>query len=194
MGDVNIYSPNNVHAEMKMVSAIKRRRVLLHDEIHKESVFETCFYLNRILELDAKTRTKEPIFLDICSYGGSVFSGFEIISLLDYMVDIGYEVTTTVTGCAMSMGQLIALCGTKRRGYRHARYLIHAIISGCYDSLQGMIDEVEESKYLWNQIKKHIISKTKITDEQLEFYKERKKDWTFNSQEALELGVIDEIL
>ncbi len=194
MDDLNIFAPNNAQLDMRLSSAVKRRRIILNDEVTRESIFEVCFHLQRLMDLDEKNGEKKPIYIDINSFGGYVYEGLQLVSLIDHMVDLGYEIITTVTGYAMSMGQSIALCGTKRRGYRNARFMAHAISSGTWDSLQGMQDDLVETEYLWSVLKKHITSHSKITDEQLEFYKERKKDWYFSAQEALELGVIDEIL
>ncbi len=194
MDDLNIFAPNSAKMEMRLSSAIKRRHIILDDAVDEDSIFEVCFHLNRIIELDERTGEKKPVFIEISSYGGFVYSGLKMVSLLEHMIDIGYEIIITVTGYAMSMGQSIALTGTKRRAYRHARFMVHAITSGTWDSLQGMQDDLEETEYLWKELKEHIKKYSKITEEQLEFYKERKKDWYFSAQEALELGVIDEIL
>ena len=194
MDDLNIFAPNNLQAEMRMSSAVKRRRILLKDDVNPDSIFEACFYLRRLMDLDEKYGKKEKIFFETNSFGGFVYSGFELISLLEHMKDIGYEIEMLITGYAMSMGQSIGLCGTKRVAYRNARFMIHAISSGTWDSLQGMQDDLVETEYLWSKLKQHIISHSKITEEQLEFYKERKKDWYFGAEEALALGVIDEII
>ena len=194
MDDLNIFASDNSQIEMRMSSAIKRRRIILNDEVNTKTIFEVCFFLNRIMDIDKITGTKDPVYVDLGSYGGWVQEGFGLVSLLEYMIDIGYEIIMTVTTYAMSMGQTIALCGTKRRAYRHARFMVHAISSGTWDSLQGMQDDLIETEYLWQELKTHIKKYSKITEEQLEYYKERKKDWYFSAQEALELGVIDEIL
>jgi ATP-dependent Clp protease protease subunit len=194
MDDLNIFAPNNVQAEMKMSSAIKRRHILLHDEIDKESIFETCFYLKRFMDIDTREGNKRPIYLDISSYGGQVHRGMILIGLLEHMIENGWEIITTVEGYAMSMGQAIAECGTKRRAFANARFMIHALSDMTYGSLQGMQDDMEESVYTWNQMKTHLMKYSKIPEERLDYYKERQKNWYFSAQEALELGVIDEIL
>jgi ATP-dependent Clp protease protease subunit len=73
--------------------------------------------------------------------------------------------------------------------------MCHQPYSGLwYSTLQDMEESVEETKALWVRLKEIIIKYTNITDEQLEDIKSRKFDWFMWSEEALKLGVIDQII
>lgn len=193
--DLNIFAPNNLQSEMKMSSAVKRRRIILCDEISRESIFDACFYLRRIMELDVKyNNKKEPIHIDISSYGGTIADGNRMIGLIEHMKENGWTIITNVEGYAMSMGQAIALCGNYRTSFRNSRFMIHALSDGTWGQLQAMENDMEESKYVWEMMKTHIKKYSKITDEQIESYKRIQKNWYFSPEEALALGVIDEII
>jgi ATP-dependent Clp protease protease subunit len=94
----------------------------------------------------------------------------------------------------MSMGFMILLVGSERRGLRHSRVMCHQPNSGTWGTLQEMEESLEETTVLWNRLKELIIKHTDITDAQLEDIKLRKYDWFMWSEEALKLGVIDKII
>jgi ATP-dependent Clp protease protease subunit len=72
--------------------------------------------------------------------------------------------------------------------------MCHQPSSASWGTLQDMEEGVEETLSLWNRLKDLIIKYTNITDEQLEDIKSRKFDWFMWSEEALKLGVIDQII
>lgn len=57
-----------------------------------------------------------------------------------------------------------------------------------------MPESVEESSRVNTMLFDIITSTTRITKERLSQISEQKKDWFFNAEEALELGVITEII
>ena len=57
-----------------------------------------------------------------------------------------------------------------------------------------MVDSVEESSRVKSMLFDIITATTRITKERLSQVSEQKKDWFFNTEEALELGVITEII
>lgn len=185
---------NALTSEMKLSSAIKQRRIFLSDEISRESLFEISYYLYKLQDIDRRTNTKEPIEIVINSFGGSAYDYSMVVSQIEQMKDDGYKIITVTSGYSMSAAVPISMCGSERRAYRRARYLVHTVSSGTWGKLQQMQDDVEETNYLWEQYKDIIKTYSKITEEQLEYYKERSKDWSFSVSEALELGVIDKIL
>jgi ATP-dependent Clp protease protease subunit len=107
---------------------------------------------------------------------------------------MGYKIITTVNSVAMSMGFMILLCGSERRGLKHSRIMCHQPSSASWGTLQDMEESVEETQALWDRMKELIIKYTNITNTQLEDIKSRKYDWFMWSEDALKLGVIDYII
>ncbi|WP_025912054.1 ClpP family protease [Priestia flexa] len=194
MAEMSYVYPDRILEEMKVNAALRDRRIFINEEIDRESMFKACYLLDRLVELDKKSATKESIEFVIDSYGGHIYHGLSLISKMESLRKQGYEIITTVNSVAMSMAFMILLCGSKRCGLEHSRIMCHQPSSGTWGTLQEMEESLEETVELWNRMKELIIKYTKITDEQLEDIKTRKYDWFMWSNEALKLGVIDEII
>jgi ATP-dependent Clp protease protease subunit len=180
--------------EMKINSALRDRRIFISEEVDRESMFKACYLLDRLEELDNRDEVKKDIEIIIDSYGGYIYHGLALISKILSLRDKGYKIITTVNSVAMSMGFMILLVGSERRGLRHSRVMCHQPNSGTWGTLQEMEESLEETTVLWNRLKELIIKYTDITDAQLEDIKLRKYDWFMWSEEALKLGVIDTII
>jgi ATP-dependent protease ClpP protease subunit len=63
-----------------------------------------------------------------------------------------------------------------------------------WGTLKDIEDDMAETKRLWEIMKDIIKKNTKITDEMLEVIYREKRDAIYNPTQALELGVIDEIV
>ena len=94
----------------------------------------------------------------------------------------------------MSMGIIVALGAKVRKGYRNTTFMIHQVSGVSFGTLRGMEETVVEvgrvNKMLFDIIK----SKTKVTETQLNEVIQQKKDWFISAKEALELGILTEIL
>jgi ATP-dependent Clp protease, protease subunit len=194
MSEMNFISTDRFLEEMKINAALRDRRIFLSDEVDRESIFKACYLLDRLEELDKSSGVKKPIEVIIDSYGGYIYHGLALISKILSLRDKGYKIITTVNSVAMSMGFMILLCGSERRGLKHSRIMCHQPSSSTWGTLQDMEESVEETLQLWNRLKELIVKYTNITDEQLEDIKSRKYDWFLWSEEAIELGVIDYII
>ena len=127
----------------------------------------------------------------LSTYGGDVYDG---LSLYDAIKNSKTEVDITCFGKIMSMGIIILLASKNRKAYRNTTFMIHEISSGAIGKLADLEESVDETKRL-NKVLFDIIEKeTKITKEQLEEVYIKKQDWFFTAEEALELGLITEII
>lgn len=180
--------------EMKMNAALRDRRIFINEDVSPDSMFKACYLLDRLVQLDMQDGVKRDIEIVLDSYGGYIYHGLSLISKMISLRESGYKIITTVNSVAMSMGFMILLCGSERRGLKHSRIMCHQPSSATWGTLQDQEESVEETRELWNKMKELITKYTKITDEQLEDIKTRKYDWFMWSEEALKLGVIDRII
>lgn len=146
----------------------------------------------QLLFLESEDSSKD-ISLFVNSPGGVVTAG---MSIYDTMQFIKPDVSTFVMGQACSMGSLLAQAGApgKRKMLPNARHMIHQPSGGARGQATDMQIQVEEilkmKKELTGIYEKHN-SKGK-TFEQLSADMERDK--FMSAEEALEYGLIDEII
>ncbi len=123
--------------------------------------------------------------------GGSVYAGLGIYDTMQY---IKPSVATICTGMAASMGAVLLCAGDKgkRTALPHSRVLIHQPMGG----VQGQASDIEITHNEIQKLKKElydiISSHSNKTYKQV--WKDSDRDYWMTAQEALEYGMIDEIL
>ena len=146
----------------------------------------------QLLYLEAAAPEK-PIDLYINTPGGSVTAG---LAIYDTMTYISSPVTTTCVGQAASMGSLL-LCGgapKKRFCLPHSSIMVHQPSGGFYGQASDIAIHAKEILRVREQLneiyKKHLTKPH--TMKEIESLMERDK--FMGAEEALEFGIVDEIL
>ncbi|MDX8338312.1 ATP-dependent Clp endopeptidase proteolytic subunit ClpP [Draconibacterium sp. IB214405] len=125
------------------------------------------------------------------SPGGSVYAGLGIYDTMQY---ISADVATICTGMAASMAAVLMTAGQKgkRSALPHSRIMIHQPMGGA----QGQASDIEitarEIKKIKNELYTILANHSGQTFEQIE--KDSDRDYWMTSQEAVDYGMIDEIL
>lgn len=148
-------------------------------------------YLEKYYKLHDLIYVRKPIKIYIDSYGGYVYQCFGLLSIMNASKT---PIHTYVTGAAMSCGFMILIHGHKRFGYELSTPLYHQVSSGVRGKVKDMEESLIEAKRLQDKLEELTLDKTKITAKQLEKIYKEKKDWYMTAEEALQLGVIDEIV
>ena len=163
---------------------LKDRIVFLTGEINESSA---NIIISELLYLDSLSH--EDISLYINSPGGEVSSGFAIF---DTMRFIKSDVRTIVVGMAASMAAFLLACGNKRCALLNAEVMIHQPLGG----IQGQATDIKIVAEHILKMKQKLINiladKTHKDPTTLENDMER--DFYMNAEEALDYGIIDEIL
>lgn len=155
-------------------------------EINENDEYLTKYYKVHDLEY-----TRKPIKIYLDTYGGNVYQCFGLLSIIECSKT---PIHTIVTGCAMSAGFMILICGHKRFGYPLSTPLYHQVATGFRGKIKDMEESLIETKRLQAKIETITLKHTKITKKKLEQIYNRKIDWYLSADEALKLGIIDEIL
>lgn len=142
-------------------------------------------------EKKEKDFVRKPINLYVISYGGYAYDGFGLIGVIERSKTPVY---TYVDGKAMSMGLAIAAAGHKRFASKHASFMYHQIASGTWGKLEQLKEDVNETERLGKMYDGYILSRSKIREADINPVKERRGEWYFGAEEALKLGIIDEII
>ena len=129
--------------------------------------------------------------MHIDSPGGSVKSGLSMVDVMDY---IKCDIRTINTGMAASMGSVLLGAGTKgkRSSLRFSRTMLHQSSGGFRGNIQdAKIDMIEWEKV--NKILFELLGEYcgKPAEQVME---DASRDLWLSSQDALEYGIIDEII
>lgn len=134
---------------------------------------------------------KSDITMHIDSPGGSVKSGLSMVDVMHY---ISCDIRTVNTGMAASMGSVLLGAGTKgkRSSLRFSRTMLHQSSGGAVGNIQDAEITMREWTKL-NDILFGLLGEFCGKDpEQVKL--DATRDLWLDSQEALEYGIIDEIV
>ena len=167
---------------------LKDRIVMLDTDVNEHSA---SLIVAQLLFLESQGN--EDINFFINSPGGVVTAG---MAIYDTMQFIKPDVSTIVMGQACSMGSLLATAGApgKRKMLPNARHMIHQPSGGAGGQATDMeiqVKEILKMKQNLTQLYVNHNSKGKTFDE---FYTAMERDNFMSAQEALEYGLIDEIV
>lgn len=135
--------------------------------------------------------SRKDIQIYLNTPGGSVYAGLGIYDTMQY---IAPDVATICTGIAASMGAVLLCAGKegKRTALKHSRVLIHQPMGGA----QGQASDIEITAREILKLKKElyeIIAKHSKKDYDA-IWKDSDRDYWMTAEEALEYGMIDEVL
>ena len=167
---------------------LKDRIVMLDTDVNEHSA---SLIVAQLLFLESQGN--EDINFFINSPGGVVTAG---MAIYDTMQFIKPDVSTIVMGQACSMGSLLATAGApgKRKMLPNARHMIHQPSGGAGGQATDMeiqVKEILKMKQNLTQLYVDHNSKGKTFEE---FYNAMERDNFMSAQEALDFGLIDEIV
>ncbi len=166
---------------------MKDRIVFIGDQIEEHMA---NIVIAQLLFLEKEDPDKD-VDVYIQSPGGSVIAG---LAIYDTMRLIKPDIRVTVVGMAASMGAVLTSGGTKgkRAALPNARIMIHqgsAGFSGTPSDIEIQWREVERYKKKLTQI---LAENCGQSYERIE--KDVDRDFWMSSEEAVEYGIIDEVL
>ena len=131
------------------------------------------------------------ITMHIDSPGGSVKSGLSMVDVMDY---IKCDIRTVNTGMAASMGSVLLGAGTKgkRSSLRFSRTMLHQSSGGFRGNIQDAEIDMKEWKKINETLFELLGSYCGKTAKQV--MKDASRDLWLSSEEALNYGIIDEIV
>jgi ATP-dependent Clp protease, protease subunit len=135
--------------------------------------------------------SRKDIQIYLNTPGGSVYAGLGIYDTMQY---IAPDVATICTGIAASMGAVLLCAGQegKRTALKHSRVLIHQPMGGA----DGQASDIEITAREILKLKKElyeVIAKHSKQDYE-KIWNDSDRDYWMTAQEALEYGMIDEVL
>lgn len=144
----------------------------------------------QLLFLESSDPSKD-IQLYLNTPGGSIYAG---LGIYDTIQLVSSKVATICTGIAASMGAILLTAGSKghRSALPHSRVMIHQPMGG----VSGQASDIEITAREISKLKHELyeIIATHSGKEIAQIEKDADRDYWLTAQEALEYGIIDEIL
>ncbi len=146
--------------------------------------------ISQLLYLDREDPDKD-ISLYIHSPGGVVTAG---LAIYDTMQLIRPEVSTICLGMAASMATILLCAGAKGKRYAlpHATIHMHQVLGGAQGQAADIVIAAKEIMRLDDIIRNIMVKHTGQTMEKIQHDTDR--DYYLNPQQAIEYGLIDQVL
>lgn len=169
------------------------RILFISNEITEDTSTHIINMINTYNIIDKLNKTKLekrlPIKIYISTDGGDLYSALSIVDAIQLSVT---PIHTIVTGTALSGGFLIALNGHKRYCYPNASFMFHEGYCAWEGDAHKFHSHEKHYQNLLKQIKNIVVQNSNISPEYYDAI--RKDDTWWNSQEALNLKMVDNIL
>ena len=139
----------------------------------------------------ASNDSAADISLYLNTPGGQVSSG---LAIYDTKQLIEPDVATICTGMAASMGSVLLCAGAagKRSALPHSRVMIHQPLGGAQGQASDILIAAQEIEKIRKELYSIISEHSGQPIEKI--YADGDRDFWMNAQEALEYGMVDEIL
>lgn len=159
---------------------------ILHIEKEDCEILE----VNEKLANEEDKQELEDLVVNITCPGGLTYGA---MAIYDALTGLSCNIITRGFGLCASGGFWILLAGDTKLACENTEFLYHTMAYGSrYEKLYNHVDYADHNIKLQDKLDKIVIDNTKITRDML---KNRKKDdWFMLIDEALELGIIDEII
>jgi ATP-dependent Clp protease protease subunit len=176
---------------IKYYRDLKNRTIWINDEITGESTYEIIHYImkwNRE-DKDIPEMDRKPIHLLFDSPGGDLDAQAAICSVIELSKT---PVIGVAIGLVASAASLIYLSCHVRLALKSSYFILHkgsAALSGDFENIMNSIDDYKKEV---EKMVNFIIERSKYTKEEVEEH--IKKDWYVRAPQALEKGLVDEII
>jgi ATP-dependent Clp protease protease subunit len=136
----------------------------------------------------------EPIELYISTPGGNADDMLSLYDMMRVTKEI-CEIHTIGIGKVMSAGVLLLAAGTKgkRRIGKNCRVMIHSVIGGNAGSYHNLENEMQEIRHIQDTYIRLLAAETNMTMTQLKKMINKKVNVYLSAEEAVKLGIADEV-
>jgi ATP-dependent Clp endopeptidase proteolytic subunit ClpP len=184
----------------------KSRIVTLYGDIDQElasDIISGLYYLRDsgiIREEEPEEEIEEKIYdpfsLYISTWGGSALDMFAVYDTMRMIQNGGCEIHTMGMGKVMSAGVLLLAGGTKgkRKIGANCRVMLHGVVSGQSGHIHDIENEMEEARWIQRRYIKALSEESDMSQKYIKKLMDRKINVYFDAEEAVELGIADEVI
>ena len=185
-----------------MLQDMELRAISLYGDLTEEKASELVYGLLILKESGRLVQQEEevcevvdPIDFYISTYGGSAAEMFSVYDIMRFAKK-DCDIHTIGLGKVFSAGTLLLAAGTKgkRKIGANCRVMLHDVISGHQGTLHNLENEVRETRWIQKTYIQLMAAETNMTEKEIKSYINRKINVYLTAQEAVELGIADEII
>ena len=136
------------------------------------------------------------ISMMVSTHGGTASDMFSILDVMDMVKERTCDIETFGIGKVMSAGVPILAAGTpgKRKVGRNCRIMLHNVMAGTGGTIFSMENELEEIKWVQESYIQTLASYTKLTPSKIKKLLKAQRDVYISAEEAIKMGIADEII
>ena len=143
-----------------------------------------------------KVIVARSIAMMVSTHGGTASDMFSMLDVMDMVKERTCDIETFGIGKVMSAGVPILAAGTKgkRKVGRNCRIMLHNVMAGTGGTIFSMENELEEIKWVQERYIETLASYTKLTPNKIKKLLKTQKDIYISAEEAIKMGIADEII
>lgn len=174
---------------------LKERKIIFNNYVDASVVEMAIVHIQNFNKEDENEglpiESRKPIYIHLNSEGGCAYNGFGLINAI---ITSKTPIITVCEGYVMSMGLAIFAAGHIRKCYKYSTFMYHEISSNGGGKNEEIVRTANENKRLQKMYDDVVTARSKLEQRKLDSVKRKMIDWFFGSEEALELGIVDEII
>lgn len=138
----------------------------------------------------------KSIAMMVSTHGGVASDMFSILDIMEMVKTRTCDIETFGIGKVMSAGVPILAAGTKgkRKVGKNCRIMLHNVMAGTGGTIFSMENELEEIKWVQERYIETLASYTKLTPSKIKKLLKTQKDVYISAEEAIKMGIADEII
>ena len=147
-------------------------------------------------EKEDPTFVARSITMMVSTHGGVASEMFSILDVMDMIKQRTCDIETMGIGKVMSAGVPILAAGSpgKRKVGRNCRIMLHNVMAGTGGTIFSMENELEEIKWVQERYIECLAGYTKLTPSKIKKLLKTLKDVYISAEEAIKMGIADEII
>ncbi len=178
-------SDEDIVEDIEVVCIPDQRIIMLTGEIDERKSQKFITHLMFLSSIDPAA----PITIYLSTYGGDIY---EMNAMHDAMRLLKCPIHTVAIGKVMSAGVLILAAGDRRSITENTAIMMHQVSLEAYGTVTDLASEVKYTKTMQDTMYKLYAKYTGKSIKQLEI--DLKSDKYLTAQEALDYGIVDDIL
>jgi len=185
----------------------KVQLINMYGEVDEEKIGEVAYALRVLSALNVQKKAEhekkndggdcipDPIELVLSTHGGSAADMFSLYDTIRWCRSEGTPIATTGIGKIMSAGVLLMAAGTKgkRKIGANCRVMMHGVASGHVGQIHNLENELDEAKWTQDRYVKALVAETNMTARYIKKLFDRRQNVYLTAEEAVELGIADEV-